>query len=211
MAAPTHTAALTLALALGAGAAHAQADAADLAGWTYDALYENGWSADALLETEVRDAAGATVGTVADIAVSDAQAVGLVVAGDGLTDGDRIVIPWQEVEIGTDGTAAVATADPGGAPAGAADVWPVSDLLDDEAFFANGDRYGTLDDAVFDQEGRLQALVVSEAGGITGALALPFDRKGWDRTAETYLFPYTSDQVADLPPFDPGRLAGGGS
>jgi hypothetical protein len=77
-----------------------------LADWTYEPLYDSGWSVEELLdETAVTGPSGQEIGSVENLVISDDGKIMAMVAevGGVLDLGDtHVSIPWNEVELSQD-------------------------------------------------------------------------------------------------------------
>lgn len=81
-----------------------------LSDWDTDALYQDGWSAEALFGREVYSRDGEEIGDVEDLIVgSDGRLLALVAEVGGIWDiGDtHVSVPWKQVTFRQDGTVAV--------------------------------------------------------------------------------------------------------
>ncbi|HVL35538.1 MAG TPA: PRC-barrel domain-containing protein, partial [Burkholderiales bacterium] len=181
-------------------------------------LYAGGWSAEQMIGTAARGAAGEDIGTVRDLVVSPAGLVERVVVGaSGLFGlGQRFVdVPWNEVRIGP-AMAYVQT------PVRAENVrefslftglenevrmapgaWRVNELLGEFASLEDVERYGIVSDVIFDERGQARAVIVARGAGWWGGpdwYAFPY--VGFDRAADAYPLPYRSADIGALPRFD---------
>lgn len=216
-----------------------KADIVALPEWHYDALYDDGWSAEELIdEAEVYGSEGEEIGDVENILVSDkGKILALVVEMGGFVDlGDtHIMVPWDKVDLSPDLERIDVPVDQENAEeysmygglsfitkpeskekqvvyediATGARVWQVSELLDDYAVLNGGGGYGYVDDAIFNQQGQLQAVVVSPdfAYG-PGPYAYPFYgyASGFEPGLPYYSLNYSESDVAEMQPFDEEKL-----
>lgn len=191
------TAALTAAFSLPAMAQQEPAletdgvDVVPLADWDYEGLYAEGWSAENLIDTEVRGVTGDAIGEVENILIGpDNRILSIIAEIGGFIDiGDTHVnVPWDEVEIGPGmeyvrvpvdddnigqytlfGNIEALTAPVAAGEVVAAEVdvattmrvWRATELIDDYVRLAEGYNYGYVEDLIFDQAGTLQAVVVT--------------------------------------------------
>ena len=91
-------------------------------------------------------------------------------------------------------------------------IWKLSDLIDDYATLADGAGYGYVDNVLFNDNGQIQAVIISSSTGHAGAnYAYPFYSYdyGWDPVYSAYHLPYTNDEVSGLGEFDVGRYSEG--
>jgi sporulation protein YlmC with PRC-barrel domain len=88
-------------------------------------------------------------------------------------------------------------------------AWRVDQLINDYVRLADGVPYGWVGDVIFDAEGQVQAVIVSQRGGY-GAGAYPYPwfgyRYAWTPTTPYYSLPYAEPDIAELEPFDYERL-----
>jgi sporulation protein YlmC with PRC-barrel domain len=194
----------------------------DITTWDQAALYK-GWSAEALLDTKVLGENGEEVGEVENIVVGpDGKVQKIIVESGGFLDiGDtHLSVAWDQAEIGPQietvtvpvnkenvadfslfGDDNVSTSGPR--------AWRVTELIDDYVTLQGGEGYGYVDDAIFDEEGQLQAVVVTPdvARGTPGYYAYPYASSSYggyeyDPGLDVYELPYARDQVMGLEPFD---------
>lgn len=89
-------------------------------------------------------------------------------------------------------------------------LWRLTELLDDYVVLSNGAGYGYVDDALFDQTGTLQAVVMTrDVGyGAGGRVAYPFSGYGvgWQPGYDYYQLPYDAQEVAGIEPFEYDRM-----
>ena len=173
--------------------------------WDYGGLYEEGaWTAEQLLDADVYGPTGDEIGEVENIVVgTDGFVEAIIAEVGGFWDiGDTHVrVPWTEVEVafengeprvqvpvteatvedydlygGIGGEFRVVDDDDPYTPRG----WRATELIDDYVTLGEGQRYGWVEDLVFDQAGRLEAVVVDAAyGAAYGPYAYPFYGYGY--------------------------------
>lgn len=188
-------------------------------------MYRNAWSAEEMLDTDVRAENGDEIGEVKDIIVGRSGNISkLVVEVGGLLEiGDQhIGVPWKDVKIGRgmewvqvplrevqDGSYSLYGDVPQGEEVSAAEsAWRVRELLGDYASLEDVPRYGLVTDVIFDARGKAQHVVVDRrvgAWGPAGWYAYPYG--GYPDTY-AYGLPYDSSEVQELEPFDYAQLAG---
>jgi hypothetical protein len=86
-------------------------------------------------------------------------------------------------------------------------AWRVNELIGDYASLEDVPRYGLINDVIFDDEGKAQAVIVSRPAGQWGpygTYAYPFH--GYDRRYSYYPLPYRSTAVSSVRPFYYVRL-----
>lgn len=197
------------------------ADKVDIRTWDTAPL-ASGWSADELIGAEVRGPSGEDIGEVENLVLgSDNRIRKLVFSTGGFWDiGDKhLAVAWNQVTVGPQGeyvTVPVTenTVDQYGMfddqPERAAVKqrdWRATELMGDYVRLKNDVDYGYVQDIVFDDAGKLQAVVVEPDvgfGGMRGPYAYPFYGYGygWDPGNDYYDMPYASDEVRDLDRFE---------
>lgn len=199
------------------------ADQVDLDDWTYGNLYEGTWRAGALLGLEVQDRDEDEVGEVADLVVGrDGRIRSVIIEPDGIiTIGeDAVSVPWGQLRVPAhlEHVSVRVTEDrleeqepygeaPGDDPAGRA--WRVSDLVGDQVRLRDGVGHGEVEDVLFDKDGRVTAVVVAASRDMAagGRYPVPFRAdEDWLPDLDILDLPYGQPEVADLEPFDYGRM-----
>lgn len=185
-----------LALALGVGSISPVAaqvgtsPGAALNNWTYNGLYQNGWSAERLMDNaEVYGVTGEEIGDIENIIIGQGGRIqGIVAEVGGFWDiGDtHVFVPWDQVQVSPtlDRVTIPVTQENVEDYTYAADffltrsdtqrtqvvnddldtstrLWKATDLIDDYAYLANRRGYGYVNDLIFSADGMLQALVVN--------------------------------------------------
>jgi sporulation protein YlmC with PRC-barrel domain len=211
-----------------------RADPAAYQHWTESELYAGArWSADRLLDADVYGEDGEEIGGVANLVLSpDGKVVSLIAEVGGLWDiGDtHIAVPWDQVTVTLDDDdlrvvvpvtqdnlndyGLFATYDEG--PFEEVDDdgegmrgWRVTEILDDYVMLADGDRYGWVDDAIFDENAELVAVVVNAVGpDVYGRVGYPFYGRsyGWGPGENAYTVPYERADVQEFEAIDMERL-----
>ena len=205
--------------------------------WGYGGLYEGTWAAQQVLDAPVYGPTGDEIGEVENVLVGTNGTVeGIIAEVGGFWDiGDTHVrVPWTEVEVafengeprvqvpvteatvedydlygGIGGEFRVVDDDDPYTPRG----WRATELIDDYVTLGEGQRYGWVEDLVFDQAGRLEAVVVDAAyGAAYGPYAYPFYGYGYGfRPGYNYYgLPYGEEEVAGMEPFEYERFEGVG-
>lgn len=210
-----------------------------LSEWNYDEIYEKGGiTADSLMDAEVFGEDEEEIGSVENILINKDNKIAAIIAQvGGFWDiGDtHVLVPWDEVEIHEDGVRVPVTednADDYGLFASdeyitrydldntqqveddveaGANVWKLSDLLDDYATVGEGVGYGYIDNILFSREGDVQAVIV-ESDSAYGAdtYAYPFYGYGygWTPGYTAYYVQYGEDEVGDMESFDYDKYDG---
>lgn len=230
-------AACALALAAAAPAALAQqqeqerkpqsqqkAGGADLRDFDVVVLYRTGWSAEQMLDTDVRGPQGEEIGEVKDIIVGKDGRISKVIVevGGFLEIGDQhIGVPWNHVTIGRDmqwvqvplrevedGTFSLFGRIPQGEEVRAAEAsWRVNELIGDYVSLRDVPRYGIASDVIFDSSGEALAVVVDRARGMWGAPgAYAYPYAGYDPGRYAYALPFGSSDLSNRQRFDYAQL-----
>lgn len=196
-----------------------QSAAPDLREWDQSRLYRNAWSAEEMLDVEVRSETGEVIGEVEDMIVGPNGRIRQVVVevGGVVEIGDQhIGVPWNHVEIGPDmawiqvpleevedGTYSLFGRVPQGENVPAAvNAWRVKELIGDYAALEDVARYGLVSDVIFSRQGRALGLVVNRAAGYWGAPGwYGYPYVGYYPGMYAYPLPYAAAEVRGLEPF----------
>lgn len=231
---PVSVIAIAIASATAMSQAQAQenGDVRAISEWNYDTLYqEGGMTADSLMDTEVFGSEGEEIGSVENVLLNNQNQIAAVIAQvGGFWDiGDtHVLVPWEEVEVNEDGVVIPVSEDnvddyglfkedyiskqdlsytsqvDDDAVAGSR-VWKLSDLINDYASIGEGKGYGYVDNVLFSQDGKVQAVIIEadEAYG-GGTYAYPFYgySYGWDPSYSAYTLPYDEADLTDMSAFD---------
>jgi hypothetical protein len=91
-------------------------------------------------------------------------------------------------------------------------IWRLSDLVDDYATMGSGAGYGVVENVLFNDNGQIQAVIVSGSSRdyADGTYAYPFYGYdyGWTPAHDSYNLPYTSDDISDMSEFDIDKYVG---
>lgn len=173
-----------------------------------------GWRAEQLLGQQVFRKNGNEIGTVRDLIVdSDGRLAALLLAGGGALNIPSALyrIPWNEIDLTpgqngvvtslTDGKRPQYTLFPGteGVPTLPRE-FRLTEVIGDYARLQTGYGYGYVSDVVFNEDGRLTAILVSRdgvSGGGTFAFAFPGTIGRWDPGASYYGLPFVTDSQAE--------------
>jgi sporulation protein YlmC with PRC-barrel domain len=208
-----------------------------LSSWSYNPLYADGWRSEDIWDAAVYGAGGEEIGDVENVLVGlDGKILSIIAEVGGLWDiGDTHVnVPWSEVTVGdnfdrltipvneenaadyslfkdwhlTAGEAKAETTDVDDDVAVGPHAWKLTDILDDYVMLRGGVPYGYVDDVVFDQTGKLQAIVVRPdiSWGAPGYYAYPY--RPWGPALNYHVLPYARADIEGLAPFDYGKLEG---
>ena len=204
---------LASALALPVIAAHAQNP--QLQNWDASRLYRNTWSAEEMIDTDVRGQNGEEIGEVKDIIVDrDGNISRVVVEVGGILEiGDQhIGVPWKDVRIGQDmewvqvplrevedGTYSLYGRIPQGEDVAAArGAWRVNELIGDYASLRDIPRYGLVTDVLFNDQGKAQGVIINRTAGAWGRAGwYGYPYSGYYPGAYAYPLPYDSADVGD--------------
>lgn len=206
-------------------------DITSITEWDYDSLYETGGiRSDELMGAEVIGANGDEIGNVENVVLNGQnEIIGVIAEVGGFVDiGDtHIIVPWEDVNVTDDGVkvpvsqqnldqfslfgedspvsqenleqVARVTEDVNTGPQN----WKLSSLLGDYAAMEDDVGYGYVDEAIFTEDGKLQAVIIESAGS---PYAYPFYGYGygWEPGLGTYGLPYGADDIGVMEPFDYG-------
>lgn len=90
--------------------------------------------------------------------------------------------------------------------------WRITDLINDYAALGGDVPYGTVEDVIINQQGKILAVVVEPdvSYGDYGLYAWPYygTASGFDPALPYYSVPYSEQEVADLAAFEYGALEG---
>ena len=217
------------AVSLGAlGAAQAANDAKGdwpkLDSWSQEKLYK-GWSADEMMDEEVYGANGDVIGEVEDFLIGpDGKIARVVVEGGGFLDiGDsHLALPWNKMKRrGSDAFVTSAVNEENFGEMGLFDnvddtspkpkYWRLSNLTGDLVSLEGNVGYGSVDDVIFSENGKIQAVVTRPSAGYgygAGARAMPFAHAQFDPYQPYYRTPYRLSEVEKTDRFNYGRLDG---
>lgn len=201
--------------------------------WNYDEIYQNaGIEAERLMDAEVFGPEGEEIGNIENVLLNEEnQIIAIIAEVGGFWDiGDtHVAVSWEEVELTEDGfqipvteenfdeyglfgEGSYITLDDVERASQVDDdlatgprVWKLTDLLDDYAII-DGAGYGYIENALFTEEGALQAIVVDPSGEAYGygPYAYPFYGYGygWEPGLGYYDIPYTVEEIGEMEPFD---------
>jgi sporulation protein YlmC with PRC-barrel domain len=217
---------MMISVAVAAPSAYAQLGA-DYPSYNPPSSVRSGYTAEDLLDTEVRGVNGKKVGDIEDLIVGpDGQLRRLIVSADeGLfgTGGRRLAIKWTDVEVRRAGkdlsyvSAPVSEQNAGkfgvftnkpehleGKPR----EWRATELLGDYVSLKDISDYGSVTDLMFDRSDRLQAIAAApDMSGSVLPLYAGFEADGWEPGDDYYVVPYTQNQLAEVLPEQMQRSA----
>jgi sporulation protein YlmC with PRC-barrel domain len=202
-------------------------------------VLRTGFRGESLLDADVIGTTGDDIGDVENVLIGpDDRIVAIIAEVGGFWDiGDtHVAVPWSEVQLTGEGVRVPVTEEnienysvfrneeyftlrKAGAIGVVDDdldtgsrVWKLSELVDDYAVLRTGASYGYVDDVVFSQDGRLEAVVVTPDAryGYAGRYAHPFYGfgVGWAPRYQYYQLPYDRADVAEVAEFDGDRMEG---
>lgn len=194
-------------------------DAAALAEWEYNSIYNaGGIRAEYMISEEVFGPEGEEIGNVENVIInSDGQIVALIAEVGGFWDiaDTHIAVPWEEVQLIQDGFRIPVTEDNfedytlfadnsfvttdslqqvqavDDTLATGSQTWKLTALLDDYVLLENGDGYGYLDDVVFSKDGKIQALIVESTVAAYGYGLYAYPYYGYEYGWQPYDNVYT--------------------
>ncbi|MEX2479995.1 MAG: PRC-barrel domain-containing protein [Gammaproteobacteria bacterium] len=207
--------------------------------WNYDELYADGWSLEEFVdEAEVRGPGGDEIGDIENVVFDEKNRITAVIAEVGgfwdITD-THVAVPWDEVEVGAGleyvqipvteetvedypiyGEYSLFTEDAANNTRVVDDelatgprLWKATEVLGDYALLADRAGYGYVEDLIIDDQGMVDAIVVSAASRYgPGSYAYPFYGYGYgfEPGDPWYDLRYDDSDVADLETFDEDRL-----
>lgn len=198
----------------------------DLVAWAQERDFENGWTAEQLIDTEVQGQTGEDIGEVENLVVgTDAQIQKIIVESGGLWDiaDTHFAVPWDQVKVGPnleqvtvpvneENVEDFSLFDEDDEVQTGERAWRASELMNDYVSLKDYVGYGMVQDLLFSQNGELTAVIVyPDVGyGIGGPYAYPYygyDR-GFDPGSGYYQLPYTRNEIAELGPFDYSAFRG---
>jgi sporulation protein YlmC with PRC-barrel domain len=186
---------------------------------------DSAWFADEMRGSEVFGKDGEQIGTVQSIVVSkDGMVERLVVETGGFLDiGDKVIaVPWSGIDLtpGEEGVVAqnldesnvegFSLFDDREEAATGPRSFRASELAGDCVTLKGGEDYGYVRDLLFDESGKLQAIVVAPdvAYDAAGHYAYPYYGYGYDHGLDFdpgldhYGLPYTEQELAEIHDFD---------
>jgi sporulation protein YlmC with PRC-barrel domain len=203
--------------------------------WGYEGLYKDTWTAQQMIDAPVFGPTGEEIGDVENVMVGSKSTVdSLILEIGGLIDiGDtHIRVPWSEVnaqfqgegeprievpvtqetieelaegDYDVFGGAAGEVTTGGDDQASKPRAWRATELIDDYVVLENGEAYGWVEDLVFSNAGRLEAVVVDALyGAAYGPYAYPFYgyEYGFAPGNPYYELPYEEEEIASLEPLE---------
>lgn len=216
-------------------------DVIAISDWNYDDLYNaGGFDADWILDRDVSTSDEADIGSVENVLINDKNQIeAIIVQIGGVWDiGDtHVAVPWDQVNISDGNIQVPLTADnyddfnlfegdneyvsksalqqtmqvEENVDTGSK-IWKLSDLINDYATMGSGVGYGIIDNVLFNDNGEIQAVVISSSGrGYTGGrYAYPFYGYGygWTPAHGSYNLPYSSDDISGMSDFDIDQYVG---
>lgn len=200
--------------------------------WNYETLYEEGgMTAESLLDTEVFGPDDEEIGSVENALINDQNQIAAIIAQvGGLWDiGDtHVLVPWDEVEVNEDGVTIPVREDNvedygvfqeefvtkedlsyvsqvDDDPTTGSQLWKLTEIVDDYASVGDGVGYGYVDDILFTEEGKIQAVVIEADSAYGGEVeAYPFTgyHYGWHPSYRSYTLPYDEADLDAIKSFD---------
>lgn len=194
-------------------------DAATLAEWEYNSIYDaGGIRAEYMITEEVFGPEGEEIGNVENAIISaEGQIVAIIAEVGGFWDiaDTHIAVPWEEVKLIQDGFRIPVTEDNfddyslfadnsfittdslqeahavGDTLATGPKTWRLTALLDDYVLLKNGAGYGYLDDVIFSKDGKIQALIVQSTVAAYGYGRYAYPYYGYEYGWQPYDNVYT--------------------
>lgn len=175
----------------------------------------NGYSAQRLLDMDVRGARGEQIGSVENILVKDNRVTAVVIETQGFLDmfDTHFRIPWQQVEFGPgmdhikvplteESIDRYAELKPERVATGQRE-WRVTEFIGDYATLRDGRHYGMVNDLIISRDGNVKATVFTPTRAFGGGYyAYPWRAAAFDPGVNTFPLPYDRDHVARWSQFD---------
>lgn len=203
------------------------ADVIPLEEWNQQS-YDEGWSAERLINLEVRGTEGEAIGEVENILVGpDGNVQSLILEVGGFLDiGDtHLKVDWNQVAVDPSGELGYVTVpvdadnyDQFDISASSGDVesgpraFRATELIGDYVALDGMNDYGYVNDLVFDKAGALQSVVVNQnsmlGGGYRAYPYYGYDH-GFDPGLDRYQLPYEQNEIDALDLFDYDTMGAG--
>ena len=204
---------------------NAQNGKIDLVTWSQEDLYK-GWTAEQMMDQPVYGENGEQAGTVENFLIGPkGQIESLLLDNPGgfLGIGDATyAVPWKQVQIGQnmrmtvpvtrDNIDQYSVFQPEQENAAGNRAFRASELIGDFVSLQDVPQYGIVRDLVFNNQGQMQAVVISpDVGyGVGGPYAYPYYGYGygggWNPGNNYYNLPYNQSEISQLGPFDYSKL-----
>ena len=206
----------------------------DLVTWSQRDLYNNDWTAKQLFDKEVDGQNGDQAGEVENLLIGPNGQIKSVIVDSGgfLGIGDTsYAVPWNKVKfsqnmqhltvpVTSDNISKFSVFKPdqhngmdNGNQQNAKRDFRATELIGDYVSLKDVPGYGTVRDLVFNDNGQMQAVVISpDVGyGVGGPYAYPYYGYGygWRPGSNYYNLPYGRNEISELGPFDYNKLPGG--
>jgi sporulation protein YlmC with PRC-barrel domain len=196
-----------------------QGEKVDVVAWSEEQNFDNGWTAEQMMGTEVQGQNGEDIGEIENLIVgAGGQIQKVVVEAGGVWDiGDtHLAVPWKQVQVGQNlqrVTAPISEEnvedfslfDEEEAQSGER-AWRATELMNDYVSLQGYRGYGVVQDLLFSKDGQLSAVIVyPDVGyGVGAPYAYPYHGYdyGFDPGSDYYQLPYTRNEIAELGPFD---------
>jgi sporulation protein YlmC with PRC-barrel domain len=199
----------------------------DLVTWSQRDFYNNGWTAQQLFDKDVYGENGDQAGDVDNLLIgANGQIQSVIVDSGGfLGIGDTdYAVPWNKVKfsdhmqrltvpVTSDNISKFSVFHPdqqNGNQRNGKREFRATELMGDYVSLKDVPGYGIVRDLVFNDNAKLQAVVISPdvANGVGGPYAYPYYGYGygWRPGANYYNLPYSQNEISKLGPFDYNKL-----
>lgn len=197
--------------------------------WNYDELYQTGdFRSSRLMGATALGENGEEIGEIENVIINEQNQIAALIAEVGGTwdIGDtHVAVPWQEADMTDEGVEIPVREDNleqydlfgDNSPIAQEDIeqparvvedaetgprtWRLTSLLGDYASLEDSSRYGYVDEVIFSQDGKIQAVVI-ESGGAPYAYPFPGWDQGWQPGYDYYRLPFERRDVDELKPFN---------
>lgn len=210
-----------------------------LSEWNYDEVYQKGaFLGTGLLETDAIGESGEDIGNITNAILNEQDKIIAVIAEvGGFWDiGDtHVIVPWEKAELSNEGVKIPVNEDnvedyelygedspvtkqnfqqkaaiEDDAETGER-TWKLSELINDYSNLRGGVGYGYVDNAVFSEQGKLLAVLITSSGAYgPGTMAYPFYgyNYGWQPGYSSYQLPYSEQEVSEMTAFNFDKFEG---
>jgi sporulation protein YlmC with PRC-barrel domain len=177
----------------------------------------SGYSAEQLLDMDVRGSAGESVGSIENILVKNDRVTAIVIETNGFLDmfDTHFRIPWDQVTFGSGmdfvqvplserTLDALSDLKPEKVVTGPRE-WRVTEVIGDYATTREGRHYGIINDLIIGRDGAMKATVVTPSRAYGGGYyAYGWRSEGFDPASDTLALGYGPDELAGWERFDYG-------
>lgn len=192
----------------------------DLMAWSQERDFENGWTTEQFIDTDVYGQDGEDIGEIENLVVGAEGRIQKIIVEAGGVWGigtTHFGVPWDQVQIGQNLERVTVPVNEenvedfslfgeGDEVQAGERAWRASELMGDYVSLQDYRGYGVVQDLLFSQDGEVIAVIVyPDVGyGVGAPYAYPYYGYdyGFDPGSDYYELPYTRDEIAELGPFD---------